>query len=149
MLKQIEQDLKVAMLSGDKVKAETLRGIKNVLQYEAVNLGLQESGLNEEQIQKTLAREAKKRQEAADLYLKAGEQERATAELAEKKIISGYLPQQLDESTIKSTVDEEISKLQTPSQADMGRVIGTVRAKLGAQADGATIARLVRQALEQ
>jgi hypothetical protein len=148
MQQQIERDLKAAMLAGDKTKAETLRGLKNALQYEAVAQRVKPEDLNDEQIQKIFAREAKKRQEAADLYQQGGNNERAQAELAEKTVIEAYLPEQLSEDKIKAVVNQEVSKLENPTPSDMGRIIGSVRNQLGAGADGATIARLVKQTLE-
>ena len=65
--KQIDADLKTAMLAGDKDKAETLRGLKSALHNAAIAAGAQASGLSEEQVQKILASEAKKRTEAAEL----------------------------------------------------------------------------------
>jgi uncharacterized protein YqeY len=147
MQEQIERDLKAAMLAGEKEKAEVLKGIKNALQYEAVNTGARAEGLSDEQVQKVLAREAKKRQEAADLYKNANESERAQKELAEKDIISKYLPEQLSEEEVSKVVTEEISKLDNPTPADMGKVIGAVRGRLQGQADGALIARLVKENL--
>jgi uncharacterized protein YqeY len=148
MLEKIEADLKTALLAGDKPKVETLKGIKNALQYEAVNLRIKPEDLTTDQIQKVLARESKKRQEASDLYKQGGNQQRAESELSEKKIIDEYLPKQLDETEISSVVKEEVAKAENPSLADMGKIIGSVRGRLGAGADGATIARLVKQALE-
>jgi hypothetical protein len=146
---QINQDLKSAMLAGDKKKTEVLKSIKNAIQYETVSLNVKDTGLNEEQAQKVLARESKKRAEAAGIYKNAGATERAEAEIAEKTIIDAYLPKQLDEAAINEAVKDEISKSGATSVADMGRVIGAVRTKLGVAADGATIARLVKQSLEQ
>lgn len=148
MQEQIERDLKAALLAGDKKKVETLRGIKSALLNEMINLSAREVGLTDEQVQKILSKEAKKRAEAAELYQKAGEQQRADNELEEKAIIDGYLPDQLSEEEIAVKVKEEIAKLDNPSPADMGRVIGAVRSALGAQADGAVIARLVKATLE-
>lgn len=147
MQEQIERDLKAAMLAGEKEKAEVLRGLKNALQYEAVNAKSQNRALSDETVQKVLARESKKRQEAAEIYKNANETERAQKELAEKEIIDNYLPKQLSEEEISGVVKEEITKLGASSQADMGKVIGAVRARLQAQADGATIARLVKERL--
>lgn len=147
MIEKIQSDLKTAMLAGDKAKAETLRGLKNALQYEAVNLKVKIEDLSGEQIQKVFAREAKKRQEAADIYTKAGETERAEKELSEKAVIDVYLPEQLDEATIKTAVDAEILKLDAPSMQDMGKIIGAVKAQLGGSADGSTVARLVKEGL--
>lgn len=148
MQEQIERDLKAALLSGDKKKSETLKLIKSALQYEGVASG-ERKGLSDEVIQKVLARESKKRLEAAQLYKNAGEAERAAAELAEKAIIDVYLPEQMSEEEVKQAVSEEVAKLSSPSPADMGKTIGAVRAKIGSNADGALIARLVKEALEQ
>lgn len=147
MQEQIDKDLKAAMLAGDKEKAEVLRGLKNALQYEAVSAGSQDRTLDDQTVQKVLARESKKRQDAADIYEKANEGERAQKELAEKKVIDSYLPEQLSEEEIAKVAEEEIAKLGASSVADMGKVIGAVRARLQAQADGATIARLVKERL--
>lgn len=50
---------------------------------------------------------------------------------------------------MQAVVTEELTKLDNLTMADMGKVIGRVRDKLGAQADGAVIAQLVKQALER
>jgi uncharacterized protein YqeY len=147
MQDKIDSDLKAAMLSGDKQKAEVLRGLKTALQYEAFNAGSQDRSVSDEVAQKVLAREAKKRQDTAEIYKNAGEAARAEAELSEKKIIDTYLPEQLGEEEVKRVVDEEVSNQGASSPSDMGKVIGAVRARLGASADGATIARLVKEAL--
>jgi uncharacterized protein len=146
---QINSDLKAAMLGGDKTKAETLRGIKAAILNEAISQGVRDAGLGEEQIQKVLAKESKKRAEAAEMYVTGGSAERAAAETAEKAIIDAYLPDQLDESVVAAAVDEEIQKLGATSAADMGKVIGAVRGRLGAGADGAVIARLAKEKLSQ
>lgn len=135
------------MLAGDKVRTEALRTLKNALQYETVNLKLQDTGLDDEQVQTVLAREAKKRTEASDLYKQAGADDKSAAELAEKAIIETYLPAQLSEDEIKPAVEAEVAKLESPGIGDMGKVIGAVRAKLGASADGVVIARLVKELL--
>lgn len=146
---RIERDLKTAMLSGDKIKAEILRGLKNSIQYEAVRLKLDKSKLSDGQIIPLLAKEAKKRQEAADLYQQANETERAKTEISEKLLIEEYLPEQLSLEEVEKVVDEEISKLDQPGMQQMGQIISQVRAKLGAQAEGGLIANLVKQKLEQ
>jgi uncharacterized protein YqeY len=147
MQQQIEQDLKSALLAGDKAKAETLRNIKSALLNEAIAQGARDSGLADEQIQKILARESKKRQEAADLYQKGGAADRASAELAEKAIIDAYLPEQMAEDQVAQIVDEEIAKAGSPTMQDMGRAIGAVRGRTQGQADGALIAKLVKEKL--
>jgi uncharacterized protein len=147
MQDKIEQDLKQALLSRDKPKTETLRNLKSSLLNEAIAQGARDSGLSDEQIQKILARESKKRQEAADLYQKGGAPDRASAELAEKSIIDAYLPEQLGEEAVAKVVDEEIAKAGSPDMQQMGQIIGAVRGRLGGRADGALIAKLVKDKL--
>ena len=148
MLDKIEADLKTALLAGDKSKVETLRGLKSAILNEVIAKNARETGLSDEQIQQVLGRESKKRQEAADLYKQAGEQARADAELSEKSVIDAYLPAQLPEEEVAKAVEAAISELNASSVADMGKVIGAVRTKLGASADGAVIARLAKAKLQ-
>ena len=147
MQEQIERDLKAALLAGDKAKAETLRGLKSAILNETIAQGAKDTGLNDEEIQKVVSKEAKKRIEAIELYAKAGEQERANSESAEKAILDSYLPEPASEQDIAEEVEREIAKLQNPTMADMGKVIGAVKAKLGGSADGATIAKLAKEKL--
>jgi uncharacterized protein YqeY len=149
MQEQIEKDLKQALLAGDKPKAETLRGIKSALLNEAIAQGARDTGLDDGQVQKILARESKKRQEAADLYKQGGSAERASAELAEKAIIDAYLPEQMSEEEVAKLVEEQISATGAAGMQDMGKVIGAVKAKAGSSADGGLIARLVKEKLNQ
>lgn len=149
MQEQIDKDLKEALLAGDKPKAETLRGLKSALLNETIAQNARDSGLSDEQVQKILAKESKKRQEAADLYKQGGSGERAAAELAEKAIIDGYLPEQMSEEEVAKLVDEEIAKAGSPTMQDMGRIIGAVRGRAAGAADGALIAKLVKEKLSQ
>jgi uncharacterized protein YqeY len=146
---QIDKDLKQALLSGDKAKTETLRGLKSALLNEAIAQNARDSGLSDEQIQKILSKESKKRQEAADLYKQGGSAERASAELAEKAIIDAYLPEQMAEAEVAQIVDEEIAQAGNPTMQDMGKIIGAVRGRVGGQADGGLIAKLIKEKLPQ
>lgn len=149
MLKQqIEQDLKTALLAGDKARATTLRGLKSVILYAEVAKGVREQGLPDDEIIALLSKEAKKRQESADFYEKGGSEERKAAELAEKVIIEAYLPKQLAEEEVIKIVEEAIAAADDNSPQSMGRIISTVKQKTGAVADGSLIARLVKERLQ-
>ena len=149
MKEQIDKDLKEALLAGDKPKVETLRGIKAAILNEEVAQNTRDSGLSDDQIQNILAKESKKRQEAADLYKQGGSPDRADAELAEKGIIDSYLPEQMSEEDIAKLADEAITATSASGIQDMGKVIGAVKAKAGNSADGSVIARVVKEKLSQ
>lgn len=145
---QIDADLKAAMLAGDKVLAETLRGIKSAILYAEVAANKREAGLNDDEVVQVLTKEAKKRQESADLYKQGGNETKAQAELAEKEVIQKYLPEQLSEADIKKLVDEVVSSISDVNPQMMGQIIGQVKQKAGSGADGAVIARLVKERLQ-
>lgn len=142
---KIDQDLKAALLSGDKERASVLRGIKSAVLYEEVAKGARDEGLADEEVLRILGKEAKKRQESADLYVKGGSQEKADAELAEKKIIEEYLPAQLSEDDITKLIDEVTAENGPVTKETMGATIAAVKQKSGGAADGATVARLVKE----
>ena len=144
---QIEQDVKAALIARDAQRVSTLRGLKSVVLYAKVAAGKRDSGLTDDEVLPLLAKEAKKRQESADLYVQGGNQTKADDELAEKAIIEAYLPKQLDEAEISKLVDEAIAKLGSDKSA-MGQLIASVRTKSAGTADGAVIARLVKERLQ-
>lgn len=144
---QIDDDLKTAMLGGDKVLTETLRGLKSAILYVEVAKGSREQGLSDEEITEVLSKEVKKRQESAELFTRGGNNEKAEAELAEKVVIEKYLPQQLSEDDVKTAVAAAISDTGATSMQQMGQVIAKVREQTKGQADGAVIAKLVKERL--
>jgi uncharacterized protein YqeY len=145
--KDIDADLKTAMLAGDKTLATTLRGLKSVILYEEVAKGVRDTGLEDDAIIVLLAKEAKKRQESADLYMQGGNSEKAKAELIEKEVIEKYLPAQVSEEELIKIVEEIIEKTGATNMQQMGQVIGAAKAKAGPSADGAKIAQIVKEKL--
>ncbi len=144
---QINNDLKAALLGGDHFAAETLRSIKAVILNEEVAQNKREEGLSDEVIEQLLAREVKKRNESAEIYIGAGRPELADKEKAEVEIYCNYLPKQLDEDEIRTVVARIISELGVSGAGAMGQVIGAVKKELGSSADGAVIAKLVKESL--
>lgn len=145
---KINQDLKAALLGGDKVLATTLRGLKSSLLYAKIAGNSRDQQMPDEAIIAVLQKEAKKRQESADLYRQGGNSERAEAELQEKTAIERYLPTQLSDEAIEKLVDEAITAAGGSERAAMGAVIGQVKQRSAGAADGSVIARIVRERLQ-
>lgn len=150
MLKtQLDQDLKAALLAGEKDLATTLRGLKSVILYAEVAKGARDEGLADDEIIALFTKEAKKRQESADLYVKGDNEERAQAELREKEVIEKYLPAQLSDDELQKLVEDTVTELGVTNMQGMGQMIAKVKEKAGASADGARIAALVKERLSQ
>jgi uncharacterized protein YqeY len=146
---QIDSDLKQAMLAGDKTLTTILRGLKSAILYAEVDKGSRVEGLSEPAIIEVLAKESKKRQESADLYAQGGNADRQHAELYEKKVIDAYLPAQLSDEQVNTLIDTAEGQLGKINQQNMGQIIGYVKQKAGPNANGATIANLVKQRITQ
>lgn len=142
---RISQDLKQALLGGDKPRAEVLRGLRSVLLNEKIAKGLRDTGLSDDQVLVLIGKEVKKRSESAEMYHNAGANDRANAELSEKAVLEEYLPRQLSDDELKQVVEEIIKDLG--DNAQLGQVIGAVRQKVGASADGGRIAAAVKAKL--
>ncbi len=145
---QLQDDVRAAMLASDSARVETLRGLRSAILYAEVAAGKRDDGLNDEEIQALFAKEAKKRQESANLYMQGGAPDRAQKELSEKAIIESYLPKQLDEDELLAIVEEVIAAQAAVGPQAMGAVIGAVKQRTGSTADGSTIARLVKEKLQ-
>lgn len=144
---QIDADLKTAMLGGDKVLATTLRGLKAAVLNVEIAENKRDNGLSDDEVIAILGKEAKKRQESADLYTQGGNAEKAAAETLEKQVIEKYLPTQMDDEALKNLVESTITETGAAGMQDMGKVIGIVKAKAGASADGGRIAAMVKERL--
>jgi uncharacterized protein len=143
----IDNDLKAALLGGDRFVTEVLRGLKAAILNEEVAQGKRDEGLSDSAIEQIIAKEIKKRNESASLYDQGGRPELADNERKESEVIKKYLPTQLTEDEIRAIIDKVIAELNVEGPSAMGQVIGAVKKEVGSSADGATVAKLVKQAL--
>jgi len=147
-LKQrLQDDIKTALLGGDRFVGETLKNAKAAILNEEVAQNKRDVGLSDEEIEKILAREVKKRNESATLYEQNDRKESADNERKEAEILSAYLPKQMTEDEIRVVVEAKISQLNASGMQAMGQVIGAVKTEVGNTGDGALIAKLVKEAL--
>jgi len=145
---QINNDLKAALLGGNRFAGEVLRGLKAVILNEEVSSGLRDKGLDDATIERLIAREVKKRNESAKIYDDANRSELADNERAEAAIMVTYLPKQLSEDEINAIISRVIIDLGVENASSIGQVIGAVKKEVGNTADGAVVANLVKNALK-
>jgi uncharacterized protein YqeY len=145
---QIYNDIKTALLGGDRFRGEVLKSLKAAILNEEVASNQREAGLGDEVVEQIVAREIKKRNESANIYDGAGRPELAKNERDEAAVMSDYLPEQLTEADIQVAVDKAIQATGATGPADMGRVIGAVKQTLGNSASGAIVAQLVKKSLQ-
>lgn len=140
---KINADIKTAMLAKDAKKLEALRAIKSVILLLKTSPG----GYNDVSEAKALAKEVKKRKEAAELYKTQNRLDLAEPELFQAGIIEAYLPKQMGEEELKSIISKIIAQTGASSPADMGKVMGAAMKQVAGKADGKVISDLVKQML--
>jgi uncharacterized protein YqeY len=143
----IQNDMKAALLGGDRFVGETLRNLKAAILDEEVKQNKRDEGLSDEEIEKVIAREVKKRKESITIYEQNGRPELAEAEKKEAEVLSRYLPEQLGEDELREIVKSKVAELGATGPQAMGQVIGAVKQQVGNAGDGALIARIVKETL--
>jgi len=143
---KISADIKSAMLAREKVRLETLRGIKKEF-LEAKTAKGADGELTDETATKILAKMAKQRRETAAIYSEQNRPELAENELAEAAVIEEYLPKQLTADELEAELREIIAQVGATSQKEMGKVMGVASKALAGRADGKAISAKVRELL--
>jgi uncharacterized protein YqeY len=145
---RIGEEIKSAMKAKDKIRLETVRGIKKaILEKEVALRPKGQDSLTEEQEIELLVQQAKQRRDSIEQYQQAGREDLAAKEAQELTIIESYLPEQIDDEELNSVLDEIITSLGATSAKDLGKVMGVAMKQLKGKADGKKIQTLVKNKL--
>ena len=146
---QIRNDMKAALLGGSRFEGDTLRNLMAAILNEEVATNKRDEGLEDAEIEKLIAREVKKRRESISMYEQNNRADLAENEKNEIAVLEKYMPEQLSEADVRAKVDEVVAGMGEVNMQQMGQVIGAVKAQLGNSADGALIAKVVKEKLTQ
>lgn len=138
--------MKTAMKEKDQLALAALRAVKSEILLAQTQTGTKEELTSEEEI-KILSKLVKQRKDSAAIFAEQNRADLAEPELAQAKVISQFLPEQLSEDEITNVVKEVIAKVGAEGMKDMGKVMGVVTQQLAGKADGKTISTIVRQQL--
>lgn len=145
LVEKINNDLKEAMKSGDKIRLETIRSIR------ALILEFQKSGsgkeFTDEEGIRILTAAAKKRKEAIEQFTNANRLDLAEKESAELKIIEEYLPKQLSKEEILEEVKKIANEVGAKDKNDFAKVMPVAAKNLKGKADGKIIREIVEKFL--
>lgn len=141
---RLSDDMRTAMKAREKLKVSTLRLASSAVTYAEKD---KRRELTEDEVIEVLAREVKKRREAASEYIAAKRQDLADKELKEAEILKGYLPEQMSTDEITALVKEAIEETGALGPGDIGKVMGAVIPKTKGKADGKQVNEIVRSLL--
>ena len=146
LTEQLRADLTAAMKARDEKTTGALRMALAALQAAAV-AGKEAKEISDDEALKILAREVKRREEAAEAFQAAGRTDRAERELAERDVLAAYLPAPLGDEELVALVDQVLADGGFSGQAAMGPAMKAVTAAVGGRADGKKVSTLVRERL--
>ncbi|MBA4250230.1 MAG: glutamyl-tRNA amidotransferase [Chlorobiaceae bacterium] len=142
---KINEDLKVAMKSGDKLRLETIRSLRAlILEFEKSGINRE---LNEEDEIKMLTTSVKKRKDSIEQFRNAGRIELAEKEEAEMKIILEYLPAQLTEVEIENVIKKLAEEIGANKKEDFSKLMPLAAKNLKGKAEGKLIKSIVEKLL--
>jgi uncharacterized protein len=143
---RLRSDLTDAIRGRDEVATATLRMALAAITTEEV-AGSDARELSDDEVLKVLARESKKRREAAEAFGSAGREELAERERAEGWVLERYLPTQLDDAAVSELVAAAIAETGATGMRQMGAVMRVAQQKAAGQADGKRLSTEVRRQL--
>jgi len=138
------EDMKSAMKARDKIRLETIRGLRSQFKNFEIDKGRELSDDEEIQI---LMNAAKKRKESIEQFKLGNRLDRVAEEQKELEIIHEYLPRQMTEQEIEDLVDQVIQEVSATSPNDMGKVMGSIIPQVKGRADGKMVQKIVQQRL--
>ena len=143
-LSEVESALQTAVKARDQIAMDTLRALKTRIQNEQISKG---SELTEADVLLLIQSEAKRRKEAATAFRDAGRADSADKEEAELKVLAVFLPEQISEEEISKVIEEKISEAGWTVK-DFGQAMGMLKGHFGNTADGAIVAKLLKEKLK-
>ncbi len=141
---KIRNDLTVAMKAGEALRVSVIRMLLSELNYKKIDL---QRDLTDQDIFGVISKEVKKRKEAVESFTAGGRKEQAAGEQKEAEILSQYLPAQMSDEEILIEVAKIIKTLGEEERKNFGLVMRAVTPVLKGKADGATVARVVKDIL--
>jgi uncharacterized protein YqeY len=142
---RIQSDLVEARRRRDDLGLSTLSLLKSELVKASKETGA--GALDDELVQRVARREVKKREEAIDVYRKAGREESAAREEAEMAVLRGYLPAAMSTEQVEAEVQAVIDELKPEGPKAFGAVMKAATARLAGRAEGNQVAAAARKLL--
>lgn len=144
----INEDIKTAMKSGDKVKLEALRAVKAAIIISKTDKGATAEMSKEAEIS-LLNKLVKTRKESYDLYIQNNRTDLAEVEKAQMDAIAVYLPAQMSDEDLEKEIKAVITQVGATSAAELGKVMGAATKALAGKADNKRISEMITHLLKK
>ena len=141
---RISEDMKTAMRAKDSARLGAVRLLLAAIKQKEVD---ERVTLDDSQVTAVIDKMLKQRRDSISQYEAAGRQDLADAEKFELEVLSAYMPQQMSADEVQAAIAEVIAAVGASGPADMGKVMGPLKAKLAGRTDMTQASELVKAAL--
>ena len=142
---RIDQDMRMAQKSGEKLKLSLTRLLKSDIRYKEIDKGKE---LSDEEVLEVLTFAAKKHRDSIEQFRKGGREDLVKQEEDELKMILEYMPEQFNAEELGKLVEEAITESGAEGEKDMGKVMKVLMPKVKGKADGKAVSLLVSSRLK-
>ena len=142
---RITEDMKAAMRAKESERLGTIRLLMAEMKRKEVDERIE---LDDAAIIAIVDKMLKQRKDSIAAFEGAGRTELADIEKAESEVLKVYLPQRMSEAEITAAVQAIVVRVGAKSAADMGKVMGAVKAELTGKADMGQVSLAVKAALQ-
>ena len=146
LLTQIQEDIKTALRSGERLKLTTLRILLSVIKKREKDTRQE---ITKDAILAIIEKQVQLRKEAAEIYQAADRLELFEKENEEATILQGYLPEKLDELQLTKIIETIISNTGAETIQDMGRVMTELKTRSQGSIDMKQASGIVRMLLSR
>lgn len=144
MENQIDNDLKLALKSGDKFTLSVLRMLKSEIINESRKGSIHT--LTDDEVLKVIKKGVKTRKDSIEEYKKYGKLDTVNELAKEVDILNKYLPQEMSDEEIIKIVNEVFEELKPSSMKDMGNLMKVISSKI-TNADMSLVSKIVKDKL--
>ena len=146
---KIESKLNEAVKAQDKKTYSTLRLVVAAIKDTMIAKKIKDKKtLPDNDLMSLLKKMVKQRNDSCDAYKKAGRNELLENEISEIKIISEFLPKQLNEEETKKICLETMKKVGASSIKDMGKVMGALKKEYSDVLDFSKVSQIIKENLK-
>ncbi|MBO7180782.1 MAG: GatB/YqeY domain-containing protein [Bacteroidales bacterium] len=142
---RINADIKASMLAKERKKLDALRAVKSAILLLKTNGS--GDAISEEAEIACLQKLVKQRKESAELYKQQNRMDLYEDEAFQQAVIEAYLPEQMSEEEIRTTLQNIVSETGASSMKDMGKVMGAAQKAFAGRADNKLVSAIVKELL--
>jgi uncharacterized protein YqeY len=141
---RITEDMKAAMRAKDAPRLGAIRLLQAAIKQREVDERIE---LDDTQVIEAIEKMLKQRRDSISQYEAANRHDLADVEKFEVTVLQSYLPQPLTEAEIAALLDTAIAETGASGVKDMGKVVAAVKPQVVGRADMGKVSGLIKARL--